>query len=72
MSNTETEAITVHLEIFDKAAEGSRVALIYHLRIQDKTAYSNWYRKSNQLLESMGGSRLFVYPQTLFLVKACP
>ena len=59
MHNTKSEATVVHSEIFDKVAKGSRVALIYHLRIQDKTAYSNWYRKSSQLLEGMGGSRLF-------------
>jgi len=50
---------TIQPDILQKVAKGSRVALIYHLQVRDKEAYSNWYIKSTDLLKSMGGSRLF-------------
>lgn len=50
---------TTHPDVLQHVVEGSRVALLYHLQIRDKTAYNNWYSKSRDLLESMGGSRLF-------------
>jgi hypothetical protein len=59
MDNTKSEATVVHQEIFQKVAKGSRVALIYHLRVRNRTACNNWHKKSNELLESMAGSRLF-------------
>ena len=59
MENTKSEDTSTHRDIFQKVAKRSRVALIYHLQVKDITAYNNWFEKSNDLLESMAGNRLF-------------
>jgi len=59
MKNTKSKVAAVHRDIFQKVVKGSRVALIYHLEVRDISLYNNWLRKSNDLLESMPGNRLF-------------
>jgi len=54
MNNTELNS-----DIFQKVSPKNRVALIYHLQIKDKEAFGNWSTNSLELLNSMGGHRLF-------------
>lgn len=59
MNSTKSEVTAIQQDIFQQVAKGGRVALVYHLQVRDGVAYNNWLRKSNELLESMAGSRLF-------------
>ena len=59
MKKTKSEVKTVHRDVFQKVDKGSRVALIYHLQVREAVAYNNWLRKSDDLLKSIAGKRLF-------------
>jgi len=60
MKSTRFQITATQRDRLQRATQGGRVALVYHLQVRDGAAYDNWLKKSIDLLESLAGSRLFM------------